>query len=413
MTLGPKVTFDVEAVRAKFPALKREVAGRPAVFADAPGGTQVPFEVIEAMTAYYERSNANRGGEFITSIETDEIVEGARSAVADFLNCDDREVVFGANMTTLAFALSRSLVRELEEGDEIVVTRLDHDANISPWIAAAQDAGATVRWVDFSDDFRLDLESLDNALNERTKIVAFTLASNALGTVTDAQTIIARAHGVGALAIADAVHFAPHRLIDARALGVDVLFCSPYKFFGPHAGVMFARRELLDSWHPYRVRPSSDESPLRWETGTANHEGIAGIGACVDYFADLEPGVGNRRARIVNSMEVAHEHQQALTDRFLRGVAEIEGVALYGPDRTSRTSTFALRVRDQHPDETARRFADSGVFVWSGNYYALAVMEALGLEDSGGAVRVGFCHYNTSDEVGYVLETLRRIAQVG
>ena len=410
MTVGSNVSFDVEAVRARFPALKREVAGRPAVFADAPGGTQVPFEVIEAMTAYYERSNANRGGEFITAIETDEIVEGARSAVADFLNCDASEVVFGPNMTTLAFALSRSLVRELEEGDEIVVTRLDHDANISPWVAAAEDAGAIVRWVDFSSDFRLDLDSLDSSLNERTRIVAFTLASNALGTVTDAPAIVERARGAGALVIADAVHFAPHRLIDVRALGVDVLFCSPYKFFGPHAGVMYARRALLDSWHPYRVRPSIDESPWRWETGTANHEGIAGIGACVNYIANAVPGSGSRRSRIVNSMQVAHEHQQALTEQFLAGVAGIQGVTLYGPDHTSRTSTFALRVRDQHPDDTARRFAGSGVFVWSGNYYALAVMEALHLEHSGGAVRVGFCHYNTHDEVDHVLETLGRVA---
>jgi len=404
------VTFDVEAVRAKFPALKREVAGRPAVFADAPGGTQVPFEVIDAMTGYLERSNANRGGEFITSIETDEIVESARSAMADFLNCDAGEVVFGPNMTTLAFALSRSLVRELKEDDEVVVTRLDHDGNISPWIEAAVDAGATVRWVDFSNEFRLDLDSLDSALNERTKVVAFTLASNALGTVTDAAAIVQRARNVGALTIADAVHFAPHRLIDVQALGVDVLFCSPYKFFGPHAGVMFARRELLDSWHPYKVRPSVDGSPWSWETGTASHEGIAGIGACVNHIANVVPGSGSRRARLVNSMLVAHEHQQSLTERFLRGAAGIDGVTLYGPNHAKRTSTFALRVRDQHPDDSARQFADAGVFVWSGNYYALAVMEALGLEDSGGAVRIGFCQYSTADEVDFVLETLDRIA---
>ena len=410
MTSGSNVTFDVEAVRAKFPALKREVAGRPAVFADAPGGTQVPFDVIDAMTGYLERSNANRGGEFITSIETDEIVESARSAMADFLNCDTGEVVFGASMTTLAFALSRSLVRELKEGDEIVVTRLDHDGNISPWIAAAEDAGATVRWVDFSSEFRLDLDSLDDALSERTRIVAFTLASNALGTVTDVPAIVQRARSVGALTIADAVHFAPHRLIDVQALGVDVLFCSPYKFFGPHAGVMFARRELLDSWHPYRVRPNVDGSPWSWETGTANHEGIAGIGACVNHIANVVPGSGSRRARLVNSMQVAHEHQQSLTETFLRGAAAIDGVTLYGPDSTKRTSTFALRVRDQHPDETARWFADSGVFVWNGNYYALAVMEALGLEDSGGAVRIGFCQYSTADEVDFVLETLDKVA---
>jgi len=410
VTAGSTPTFDVEAVRAKFPALKREVAGRPAVFADAPGGTQVPFEVIDAMTGYLERSNANRGGEFITSIETDEIVESARKAMADFLNCDTNEVVFGPNMTTLAFALSRSLVRELKKGDEIVVTRLDHDGNISPWIAAAEDAGATVRWVELSSDFRLDPDSLDDAFNERTRIVAFTLASNALGTVTDVAAIMQRATTVGALTIADAVHFAPHRLIDVRALEVDVLFCSPYKFFGPHAGVMYARRELLDSWHPYKVRPSVDGSPWTWETGTANHEGIAGIGACVNHIANVVPGTGSRRTRIVNSMEIAHAHQQSLTEQFLRGVADIDGVTLYGSEATGRTSTFALRVRGQHPDETARRFADFGVFVWNGNYYALAVMEALGLEESGGAVRIGFCQYSTADEVDYVVETLDRIA---
>jgi len=410
VTSGSNVTFDVEAVRAKFPALKREVAGRPAVFADAPGGTQVPFEVIDAMTGYFERSNANRGGEFITSIETDDIVESARSAMADFLNCDTGEVVFGPSMTTLAFALSRSLVRELKAGDEVVVTRLDHDGNISPWIAAAEDAGATVRWVDFSNEFRLDLDSLDAALSERTRIVAFTLASNALGTVTDTAAIVQRARSVGALTIADAVHFAPHRLIDVQVLDVDVLFCSPYKFFGPHAGVMYARRELLDSWHPYKVRPSVDGSPWSWETGTASHEGIAGIGACVNHIANVVPGSGSRRARLVNSMHVAHEHEQSLTERFLRGVSGSDGVILYGPDHTKRTSTFALRVRDHHPDDSARRFADSGVFVWSGNYYALAVMEALGLEESGGAVRIGFCQYSTADEVDFVLETLDRIA---
>ncbi|MGH2749613.1 MAG: cysteine desulfurase-like protein [Actinomycetota bacterium] len=413
MTQEPRVSFDVEAVRARFPALKREVAGRPAVFADAPGGTQVPFDVLDALSSYLERSNANRGGAFVTSFETDEIIEDARSAMADFLNCDAGEVVFGANMTTLAFALSRSLARELDGGDEVVVTRLDHDANISPWVAAAEDAGAKVRWVDFSGAFRLDLESLDQVLNERTKIVAFTLASNALGTITDARAVVERAHRAGALVIADAVHFAPHRLIDVRALGVDVLFCSAYKFFGPHAGVMYARRELLDAWHPYRVRPSSDHSPWRWETGTANHEGIAGVAACVDYIANLVPGSGNRRGRIVNSMQVAHEHQQGLTERFLRGISGLDGVTLYGPDDVDRTSTFALRVRGQHPDDTAKRFAECGIFVWSGNYYALAVMEALDLEESGGATRIGFCHYSTAEEVDYALDVLGRIAATG
>ena len=405
------MTFDVASVRSRFPALRREVANRPAVFADAPGGTQVPLEVIEAMSGYLAMSNANRGGPFATSRETDVLVEGARSAVADFLNCEPGEVVFGPNMTTLAFALSRALVRELSEGDEVVVTRLDHDANIAPWVAAAADAGAEVRWVDFSDDFRLDLESLEEALSERTKVVAFTLASNALGTITDARAVVERAKQTGAVVIADAVHFAPHRLLDVQELGVDVLFCSPYKFFGPHAGVMFAREELLNSWSPYKVRPSSDDSPWRWETGTANHEGIAGIAACIEYIAGLVPSDGTRRARIVNSMQQAHEHQQDLTDQFLTGISKIEGATLFGPDASSRTSTFALRVGEQHPDETVALLGESGIFAWSGNYYAIAVMETLGLEESGGAVRIGFCHYSTSEEVDYVLARLDALTQ--
>lgn len=404
------MAFDVAALRARFPALAREVAGRPAVFADAPGGTQVPLDVIEAMGAYLANSNANQGGPFVTSAETDGIVDSARRAAADLLGSEPNEIVFGPNMTTLVFALSRALVRELRPGDEVVVTRLDHDANIAPWLAAAEDSGATVRWVEITDDCRLDMGSLDAVLSDRTRIVAFTLASNAVGTVTDAAEIVRRAHAVGAWAIVDAVHLAPHRLLDVKALGIDVLFCSPYKFFGPHLGVMHARREHLETWRPYKVRPATDSAPGRWETGTKNHESLAGLIACVDYIAGIDGGSGTRRDRIVSSMESQNLHEQMLATRFLDGLRGIETMTLYGIDSAEgRTPTFAVRAEGVEPRMMAEVLGERGVFVWDGNYYALAVMEALGLQEQGGAVRIGFCHYHAEQEVDYVLDCLKEL----
>lgn len=402
------MAFDVAALRARFPALAREVAGRPAVFADAPGGTQVPLDVIEAMGAYLANSNANQGGPFVTSAETDGIVDSARRAAADLLGSEPNEIVFGPNMTTLTFALSRALVRELGPGDEVVVTRLDHDANIAPWLAAAEDSGATIRWVEITDDCRLDMGSLDEVLSERTRIVAFTLASNAVGTVTDAAEVVRRAHAVGAWAIGDAVHLAPHWLLDVKTLGIDVLFCSPYKFFGPHLGVMYARREHLETWRPYKVRPATDTAPGRWETGTKNHEALAGLIACVDYIAGIAGGSGTRRARIASSMESQNLHEQKLAARFLDGLRGIETMTLYGIDSAEgRTPTFAVRAEGIEPRKMAEALGERGVFVWDGNYYALAVMEALGLQEHGGAVRIGFCHYHSEREVDHVLDCLR------
>jgi len=411
---------DLSAVRAQFPALSRGLGGRPCVFVDSPGGSQVPERVIEAMAGYLRTSNANTHGAFPTSAETDRLVEDAHRAAADLLGCEPGEVVFGPNATTLLFAISRSIARTLEPGDEVVVTRLDHDANIRPWVMAAEDAGATVRWVDVHDaDVTLDLDSFGAALTKRTKVVALTLASNAVGTVPNAADLAGRVkERTDALVVFDAVHFAQHRLIDVRKVGADLLVCSPYKIFGPHLGILFGRRELLTSLRPYKLRPASDDLPYRWETGTMNHEGYAGFVAAVDYLADLAlPGDGPvppRRERLASGFRAIGRHERALTDRSLAGLERLPHVRLYGiADRgrlAERTPTFAVRVGDQHPLETAKALGERGIFVWDGHYYAIELMERLGLLGTGGAVRIGFCHYNTAEEVDRVLDELASLA---
>jgi cysteine desulfurase family protein (TIGR01976 family) len=412
--------LDPPALRARFPALARTLNGQPCVFADAPGGTQVPETVIEAMGAYLRASNANAHGAFVTSTETDRLIEEAHRAGADLLGCGSDEVVFGPNATTLLFALSRSLARTLGSDDEIVVTRLDHDANIRPWLMAAEDTGATVRWVDVrDDDVTIDRGSFEEALTDRTRIAAFTLASNAVGTLTAATHLAELAHEAGALVVCDGVHVAQHRLMDVEAIGADVVVCSPYKIFGPHIGILFGRRELLESWRPYKVRPASEDLPYRWETGTQNHEGFAGFVAAVDYLADVGWTSGNptgtrRRDAIAAAFEAIGAHEASLSRRFLDGIRALDAVRLYGiagTDRlTERTPTFAIRVADQHPFETAKLLGERGIFVWDGHYYALELMERLGLQETGGAVRVGFCHYNTVDEVDRVLAELASLA---
>ena len=412
--------LDPSAIRARFPALSRTLDGRRCVFADAPGGTQVPETVIEAMAAYLRTSNANVHGAFVTSIETDHLIEEAHRAGSDLLGCHADEIVFGPNATTLLFALSRSIARTLGPGDEIVVTRLDHDANIRPWLMVAEDTGATVRWVDIrDDDVTIDRGSFEDTLTDRTKVVAFTLASNAVGTVTPAAKLARAAHDAGALVVCDGVHVAQHRLLDVHAIGADVVVCSPYKIFGPHLGILFGRRELLESWRPYKVRPASEDLPYRWETGTQNHEGFAGFVAAVDYLADVGRMYGNpsgtrRRDAVGAAFEAIGAHEATLSRRFLHGVGVIDDLRLYGiaePDRVAeRTPTFAVRLGDQHPLETAKLLGERGIFVWDGHYYALELMERLGLQESGGAVRVGFCHYNTADEVDRVLAELASLA---
>lgn len=409
--------YDIEEVRARFPALSRTQDGRPVVVVDAPGGSQTPDPVIEAVAGHLRRGISNSSGAFATSRETDAVVAAARRAGADLVGADPGEIVFGPNSTTLLFHLSRAFARTLRPGDEVVVTRLDHDANIRPWVRAAQDAGATVRWVDLRlEDATLDEVSFEAALSDRTRLVAFSLASNGVGTITPAARLAERAKSVEAVVVVDGVHIAQHRAIDFGALGVDIVAVSPYKVFGPHLGMLAVRRELLDSWDPDRVRPADEyHGPERWETGTQNHEGLAGLEAAVDYLAGCGQAYGtpaddSRRAAIVAAFEAFGEHERMLTLRFLEGFRSIRGGLLFGIrdlDRVGeRTPTFAIRLGDEHPAKLAAALGDRGIFVWDGHYYAIELFERLGLLDSGGAVRIGFCHYHTAAEVDRVLEAL-------
>ncbi len=385
------MSLDVEAVRARFSALRHD-----RVLFDGPGGTQVPDEVIEAIARYLGESNANHGGSFEASRRTDELVERARATAARFLGCSPDEVVFGPNMTTLSFALARTAGRDFAAGDEILVTRLDHDGNVAPWLELAHDNGLTVRFVDIRDDTTLDLDDLSRQLSPRTRVVAFPAASNAVGTLTDVRRIVELAHEAGALAWADAVHYAPHLPIDVAALGVDVLLCSPYKFFGPHLGLAYARREVAERWRPYKVRPQSDE-PLghRFETGTQPFELLAGFVAAVEYI----DGIG---------WEAIQTHERALGQRFLDGLPD--RCHLYGLDgMDNRVPTFAFNIDGLAPGEVAARLGERGFAVWHGDYYALEVMRRLGLDESGGAVRVGVVHYNLPDEVDLLLAELERL----
>jgi cysteine desulfurase family protein (TIGR01976 family) len=404
--------LDLDAVRARFPALARlGDDGRPVVLVDAPGGSQVPHDVIEAVARHYRRGMSNTHGAFATSQETDGVIADARRAAADFTGADPDEIVFGPNATTLLLHISRSFAKTIGSGDEVVVTRLDHDANVRPWVLAAADAGATVRWVDVrDDDVTIDVESFEAALSPRTKLVAFTLASNAVGTIPPAADLVARAKAVGALVAVDGVHLAQHRLPDLHGIGADLLVCSPYKFFGPHLGILAARRSLLATWSPYKLVPSSDDVPERWETGTQNHEALAGLSAAVDYLAGLSGGAGARRDRLASAYDAITVHERTLADRFLAGLEALSSVRLWGiadRERTAeRTPTFAIRVGEEHPAETAKALAARGIYVWDGDYYAREIMIRLGLLETGGAVRIGFCHYHSTDEVDRVLDAL-------
>ncbi len=417
---------DLSVLRSRFPALERTMDGRPVIFADAPGGSQVPDSVIEAVSEHYRRGISNMDGVFAASEELEASVAAARRAGADLAGADPRQIVFGANSTSLLLHLARSFTRTIGPRDEIVVTRLDHDANVRPWVLAARDAGARVTWVDVrTADATLDLDSFDAALEGSPRLVAFTLASNAVGTVTPAADLVARAKSAGALVVVDGVHVAQHRSIDLTSLGADVVTISPYKVFGPHMGMIAATPQVLDVWDPYRVRPAEHyPSPERWETGTQNHEAMAGFVAAVDYLAEIgaasgqdagaPPIDGSRRAAVVAGFAAIGAHERVLADRFLAGIAGIDGVRLVGiGDRErlhERTPTFAVRVGDRHPRETAKSLAERGIFVWDGHYYAIELVDRLGLLDDGGAVRIGFCHYHSVDEVDRVLEALADLA---
>ena len=454
--------LDLSYVRAQFPSLSQTVNGHPAAFLDGPGGTQVPQRVIDAIADYLRRDNANTAGAYATSQHTDAMIAEARAAMGDFLHCAADEVAFGPNMTTLTYSMSRAIGRELKTGDEILVTRLDHDANVSPWLQMAEDLqkedrGITVRWAEIHDeDCTLDMADFASKINSNTKLVAVGYASNAVGTINPVKEIVKLAHAAGALAYIDAVHYGPHGLIDIAALDCDFLVCSTYKFFGPHMGVLFGKREHLKRFRPYKVRPNTNAIPNCWEWGTLNHECIAGIAACVEYLADLgrrvranenqeehneehnevehnqEEHVGTaapgcrssearpaadsaRRAAITAAYEAIHEHELALLERMMAGLQKIPGLKIYGitdPARFhERCATLAVRIENHTPLELATKLGERGFFTWDGNYYALNLTEHLDVEKSGGFLRIGLVHYNTLEEVDRMLGALREIVQ--
>jgi cysteine desulfurase family protein (TIGR01976 family) len=413
--------LDIQWVRAQFPSLAQTVNGHPAVFLDGPGGTQVPQPVIDAISDYLCRDNANGGGAYATSHRTDAVVANARAAMADLLHCGTDEVVFGPNMTTLTFALSRAIGRDLGPGDEILVTRLDHDANVSPWLAL-EEKGVTIRWAEIhEEDCTLDMADLASKINQKTRLVAVGYASNAVGTINPVKEIVLLAHAAGALAWIDAVHYAPHGLVDVADLDCDFLICSTYKFFGPHMGVLFGKGELLQRLRPYKVRPLSNAIPHRWEWGTLNHECIAGITACVDYLGDLgrraHPECSTRRAAIVAAFESIHRYEHGLMERLISGLSHIPHLKTYGitdPARfAERCPTLAVRAVNQTnettPQQLAGKLGELGFFTWDGNYYALNLSERLDVEKSGGFLRIGLAHYNTLEEVDRLLAALRKI----
>jgi cysteine desulfurase family protein (TIGR01976 family) len=397
--------LDLEWIHSHFPALNA-VKNEQSVFFDGPGGTQVPQTVLEAMSNYLVESNANAHGTFATSRRTDVVIDSARSAMADLLGCQSDEIVFGANMTTLTFAFSRAIGRELKAGDEIVVTRLDHDANVSPWLELAE-KGVVIRTVDINpEDCTLDPADLEQKINQRTKIVAVGYACNAVGTINDIPKIVHLAHNVGALVFVDAVHYVPHSAIDVLTLDCDFLACSAYKFFGPHVGVIYGKKEHLARLHPYKVRPAADEVPSRWETGTLNFEGLAGLVATIDYLTNLgrqvTPHSSNRRETLIAAMTAIQAYERQLCSHLVTGLQEISGLKIYGitkpEDFAWRTPTIGFRLAGYSPKEVATALGDRHIYTWHGNVYALGLTERLGIESDGGLVRIGLVHYNTLAE---------------
>jgi len=416
------MTLDLHIIRQQFPSLRR-----PAIFFDNPGGTQIAQASLDRMTSYLTQHNANHDGAFATSRESDSVLEEAHRAIADLLNASrPEEIVFGNNMTTLTLHISRSISRSWKAGDEIVVTRLDHDANISPWLLAAQDRGATVRWVDFHpEDGTLNLEEMAEALEGKPRLVAFGYASNALGTINPVKKVVEMAHAAGALVYVDAVQYTPHGPIDVQALDTDFLVCSSYKFFGPHAGALYGKYELLDELFPYKVRPAPDHLPGKFETGTQNHEGLAGVLGAVEYLEWLGVTFGGhyeekyserytgRRLHLKQAMAAIRAYEYDISRALLDVLQETPGLTVYGltdPRRLEeRVPTYAFTWKGKHPRQVAEALGDEDIYVWDGNYYALAVTQRLGVEDSGGMVRVGPVHYNTVEEVERLGEVMRKI----
>jgi len=411
-------TFDIAWVREQFPSLKLKVNGHTAAFLDGPAGTQVPWMVMDSIHNYLMSANANTYGAFATSQRTNEIILRAREAMADLFHCDASEVVFGQNMTTITFALARAIGRELKPGDEIIVTTLDHDANVAPW-RELEEKGVIVQQVDIcEEDCTLDMQDLKRKLSSKTKLVAVGYASNMVGTINPVADITKMAHDAGALMFIDAVHYAPHGLIDVKALDCDFLACSPYKFFGPHMGTLYGKREHLERFKPYKVRPATNTSPECWETGTQVQELIAGIAAAVEYLVQVgrrcDPSMDSRREALQAAYAATHRYETGLLARLLDGLQTIPGVRIFGitdPQRfEERCSTVSFRLGDHNPTKIAAFLGERGIFTWDGNFYALNLSERLGVEHFGGVLRVGLVHYNTEDEVGRLLAALREFA---
>ena len=408
-----KPEIDIEAIRQQFPALqRRSFDDQPAVFFDGPGGTQVPHSVIEAMVGYLSSSNSNIEGAFELTMQTDELIAKARTYGGVFVGGSSDGITFGANMTSLNFNLSRAIGRTFQAGDEIITTALDHDANVAPWLLLAQDRGLVVREVRLTEDLNLDLEDLKAKLSDKTRVVSFCLASNAVGTLTPAAEIARLAHEAGALAWADAVAFAPHRRIDVESLGCDVVLCSPYKFFGPHLGMSWMRRDLAETLPAERVRPAGTEPPgHRFETGTLAHENIAGFVAAIDYLASL--GAGDDLAGCLDSAFGAIQEREAdLAQRMvdeLHAVANVQVAGVQDADPQKRVGTFGLVTPGQRPVLLARALGEKGIYTWNGNFYAQGVVEHLGLDHDEGLLRLGLMHYNTGAEIERCFEQLRRL----
>lgn len=412
--------LNVQAIRAQFPALNELYNGRPGIFFDNPGGTQVPQRVIDAMVDYMIRRNANTHGVFETSVRSDAVIDNARQAAADLLGATTAEVVFGNNMTSLTFALGRSLAAEFGPGDEIVVTRADHDANVAPWLMLADDTGAKIQWADMdTESCTLDMEHMRSLINPRTRLVAVGYASNASGTINDVRTVTQWAHAVGAYTFIDAVQYAPHGLIDVKQIDCDFLACSAYKFFGPHVGILYGKREHLQRLRAYRVRPAGDELPGKWENGTKNHEGLAGVAAAIDYIADLGVHYGgalissSRRDKLIAAWGVLHQYEQQLIERLIEGLEVIPGLRIYGItsrfDWDKRVATVSVRKEGKNPQQLAEALAAQNIFAWNGNFYAYEFSKRLGAEPNGGFLRLGLTHYNTVEEIERCLRVLERL----
>ena len=410
--------FDLDAVRAQFPALTLTDNGKRRIYFDNPAGTQVPQMVVDAMSRCLLETNANAGGRFVTSHAADEIIEGARAAMADFLNAETPdEIVFGQNMTTLTLHMSRSIGRLFQRGDEIILSRMDHDANVWPWVLIARDLDLEVKWLSFdTDTFEFDLDRLDELLTSRTRLVCVGGASNLLGTINDVASVCTRARSAGALTYIDGVQSVPHVTTDVQAIGCDFLACSPYKFFGPHQGVLYGRRELLERLEPYKVRPAPERYPGCFETGTQSHEGFAGITAAVDYFAwigETMAGASGRRNALSAAMNLLFDYEKILAERLIDGLLDIDGVRVLGiTDKAAfdrRVPTVSFTHARVAPGDIAQYLADDNVFVWNGHNYAVEVAKSLGIYETGGAVRIGPVHYNSVGEVDETLELLLKL----